>query len=410
MTAEVLLYIILAILVFNFFFDNILQWLNDRYSKTPLPKLLQGIYDEEKYQKSLDYQRETSRFGLLTGSLSFVAMLILLVTGVFGQVSDELTTYVQNPILHALAFFALLGLTSEIFSLPFQCYGTFVIEEKYGFNKTNIRTFILDKFKGYVLGGILGGLLGYAFLYLIIEIGQEFWLYFWLVFMIFSLFMNAFYTSLIMPLFNKLTPLEEGDLKQAIEQYCQKVNFPLKKVLVMDGSKRSTKANAFFSGFGKNKKIVLFDTLMENHSNDELLAVLAHEVGHYKKKHIPVNIVLAGLQILAVLFVLSLFVFNPLLSSALGATSLSIPLNLMAFGFLYSPLSMVTGLLMNLLSRKNEYQADRYAKETFNGEALATALRKLSAHNLSNLMPHPTYVFFNYSHPPLKQRLEALEA
>lgn len=410
MTAEVLLYIILAILVFNFFFDNILQWLNNRYSKTPLPKLLQGIYDEEKYQKSLNYQRETNRFGLLTGTLSFVVMLILLVTGIFGQISDELTNYVQHPILHALAFFALLGMASEIFSLPFQYYGTFVIEEKYGFNKTTIRTFILDKFKGYLLGGILGGLLGYLFLYLITEIGEGFWIYFWLVFMAFTLFMNAFYTSVIMPLFNKLTPLEDGDLKQAIEQYCQKVDFPLKKVLVMDGSKRSTKANAFFSGFGKNKKIVLFDTLMENHSNDELLAVLAHEVGHYKKKHIPVNIVLAGLQTLVVLFVLSLFVFNPLLSNALGAESLSIPLNLMAFGFLYSPLSMVTGLLMNLLSRKNEYQADRYAKETFNGEALAEALRKLSAHNLSNLMPHPTYVFFNYSHPPLKQRLEALEA
>jgi STE24 endopeptidase len=212
-----------------------------------------------------------------------------------------------------------------------------------------------------------------------------------------------------MPLFNKLTPLEEGELRTAIEQYCQKVNFPLTNLFVIDGSKRSTKANAFFSGMGAKKKVVLYDTLIENHSTEELVAVLAHEVGHYKKKHIPVSMVLSVLQIGLVLFILSWLLFNPALSQALGASSLNIGLNLMAFGFLYSPISMITSLLMNVLSRKNEYEADAYARTTYNGEALAKALKKLSTDNLSNLTPHPAYVFFHYSHPPLLARLKAMQ-
>jgi STE24 endopeptidase len=409
MTPQVLLIIMIVILCFNELLGNVLLWLNLKNSPTNLPEALDGLYTNEEYQKSLEYKKTVGRFSLLTGSLSFLATLGLIATGGFAAIAEWVNGYVNHPIGQTMAFFAVLMLANDILTLPFQLYSTFVIEERFGFNKVTPKIFVTDKIKGYVLGGILGGLLGFVFLYLIAQMQQQFWLYFWGVIAAFMVFMNMFYTSLIMPLFNKLTPLEEGELRTAIEQYCQKVNFPLTNLFVIDGSKRSTKANAFFSGMGAKKKVVLYDTLIENHSTEELVAVLAHEVGHYKKKHIPVSMVLSVLQIGLVLFILSWLLFNPALSQALGASSLNIGLNLMAFGFLYSPISMITSLLMNVLSRKNEYEADAYARTTYNGEALAKALKKLSTDNLSNLTPHPAYVFFHYSHPPLLARLKAMQ-
>jgi STE24 endopeptidase len=309
----------------------------------------------------------------------------------------------------ALAFFGSILLASDILTLPFQWYSTFVLEEKYEFNKTSVKTFIVDKLKGYALGGLIGGLLLSVLLYLIQQIGPSFWVWFGILASIFILLVNMFYTSLILPLFNKLTPLGEGELKSAIEAFARKVNFPLDNVFVMDGSKRSKKANAFFSGIGKKKKIVLFDTLIANHSSEELVAVLAHEVGHFKKKHVIVGYLLSVIQIFFTLYILSLMVFDPTLSLALGGSQQTIHLNLLAFGILYSPISGITGLLMTLYSRKNEFEADAFAKESFSGQALARALKKLSVDNLSNLYPHPLYVFFYYSHPPLLQRLKAID-
>ena len=320
-----------------------------------------------------------------------------------------LATYTTNEIWLALAFFGTLFLASDIINIPFQLYATFVIEEKYGFNKTTLKTFFLDKLKGYFLGSILGGGIMAILIYLVLMLGANFWLIFWVTITLIMVLMNMFYTTIILPLFNKLTPLEEGSLRQAIEVYSKNVGFPLTNIYIIDGSKRSSKANAFFSGLGKKKKVVLYDTLVEKHSDEELVAIFAHEVGHYKKKHIQLGLMLSILQTGIMLFVLSLMIFNVQLSEALGATDMKIHLNLIAFGILYSPISMITGLFMNMISRKNEFEADRYAVTTSDGVKLAQALKKLSSDNLGNLLPHPAYVFVNYSHPPLLIRLAAID-
>jgi len=329
--------------------------------------------------------------------------------GFFGWLDTQVGNNFEGNILNALVFFGVLFIASDVINTPFSVYSTFVIEEKFGFNKTTVKTFIADKLKGYLLALIIGGALGWIFLYLVFNLGESFWIYFLGVIGVFMLFINMFYTTLILPLFNKLTPLEDGELKQAIQDYCNKENFPLSNIFVIDGSKRSNKSNAFFSGIGKKKKVVLYDTLIENHSKEELVAIFAHEVGHFKKKHIIQGYIISIIQVAITLLILSLMIFNEDLSKALGGTRMAVQLNLLAFGILYSPISRITGLLMMLLSRKNEYQADAFATKTYNGSALQTALKKLSVDNLSNLYPHKAYVFFHYSHPPLLNRLEAIE-
>jgi STE24 endopeptidase len=408
MQPQTILYIIIAITSFSYVFDQLLDYINLKAQRTDIPDDIAAFYDREKYLKSRRYHRELTNFSFITSAFSFVLSIAMLALGGFGWLDSLLRGYIEHPIGLALVFFGVIMLASDILTLPFQWYSTFVIEEKYGFNKTTVRTFITDKLKGYLLGIIIGGALLSTLIYLVETIGPNFWVWFALIACAFILVMNMFYTSLILPLFNKLTPLPEGELKSAIEAFARKVNFPLDNIFVIDGSKRSSKSNAFFSGIGKKKKIVLYDTLINNHSTDELVAVLAHEVGHFKKKHIVWGYVLSIVQITFTLFILSLMVFNEDLSLALGGTQQAIHLNLVAFGILFSPISGITGLFMNIFSRKNEYEADAYAKETFSGAALANALKKLSVDNLSDLYPHPAYVFFHYSHPPLLQRLAAL--
>jgi STE24 endopeptidase len=408
MSPDTLLVIIMIIVTVSFIFDQILDYINLKAQRADIPDEVSSFYDKEKYLKSLDYHREQTRFSFLTAAFSFILSAAMLWFGGFGWLDSVMRPYFENEILLALTFFGVLMLASDLLTTPFQLYSTFVIEEKYGFNKTTAKTFITDKFKGYALYAIIGGLLLSVLLYLIRSIGPDFWIWFAGIAALFVLFINMFYTTLILPLFNKLTPLGEGELKSAIEAFSKKVNFPLDNIYVIDGSKRSKKSNAFFSGIGKKKKIVLYDTLIENHTTDELVAVLAHEVGHYKKKHIIWGYVLSVLQIVFTLYILSLMVFNENLSLALGGEQLAIHLNLLAFGILFSPISAITGIFMNMYSRKNEFEADSYAKETYNGNALANALKKLSVDNLSNLYPHPVYVFFHYSHPPLLERLRAI--
>ena len=410
MEPATILYLILAISVVSYVFDQILDYINLKAQRKDVPDEIASFYDREKYLKSLDYHSEQTKFGFLTSAFGFCLSLLMLLSGGFGMFDGFLRPFFQNEIALALVFFGMLAIASDVLTLPFQWYSTFIIEDKFGFNKTTTKTFILDKLKGYLLGAVVGGLLVAALIYLIQKIGPGFWIIFGLIAAAFILFVNMFYTSLILPLFNKLTPLPDGELKSAIEAFASKINFPLDNIFVMDGSKRSAKANAFFSGIGKKKKIVLYDTLINNHSIEELVAVLAHEVGHFKKKHILWSYLLSIVQIFFMLFVLSLMVFNKNLSLALGGGQIAVHLNLLAFGILFSPISGLTGLLMSLFSRKNEFEADAYAKETYDGKALANALKKLSVDSLSNLYPHPLYVFFHYSHPPLLKRLEAIQS
>lgn len=408
MEANTLLLIIIVIVTLSYLFEQVLEYLNLKAQRMDLPDNIADFYDRQKYVKSLYYHRDQTRFSFISSAFGFLLTLLMLVFGGFGWLDDQLRQFISNEIFLALVFFGVLMLASDILTLPFQLYSTFVIEEKYGFNKTTIKTFFADKLKGYMLTVLLGGPLLALLIYLVKSIGPNFWLWFAIVATGFVLFINMFYTSLIIPLFNKLTPLPEGELRSAIRDFAKKVDFPLDNIFVIDGSKRSGKANAFFSGIGKQKKVVLYDTLIANHTTEELVAVLAHEIGHFKKKHIISGLLLSIVQIFFTLFVLSLLVYNENLSLALGGSQLSIHLNLIAFAILYAPVSGITGLLMNLYSRKNEYEADAYARETYSGAALAQALKKLSVDSLSNLYPHPWYIFFHYSHPPLLKRLEAI--
>lgn len=408
-TPQTILFIILFLVVFSFAFDTILSWLNLKSQPADIPDSVAAFYDRNKYRKSQEYHKHRTKFSFITSGFSFLLSVAMLYFGWFGLIDELLRPYIQNEILLALAFFGVLMLASDMLTLPFQWYSTFVIEEKYGFNKTTVKTFVTDKLKGYLIGVILGGGLLSLLIYLIKTVGPDFWILFSVLAAIFILLVNMFYTSVFLPLFNKLTPLPDGELKTAIEAFSKKINFPLDNIFVIDGSKRSNKANAFFSGIGRKKKIVLYDTLIANHTTDELVAVLAHEVGHYKKKHIIWGYFLSVIQVVFTLFILSLMVQSENVSLAMGGSQPAIHLNLLAFGILFSPISGLTGLFMSMYSRKNEYEADAYAKETFSGAALADALKKLSVDNLSDLYPHPLYVFFHYSHPPLLKRLAVIE-
>jgi STE24 endopeptidase len=409
MSPQTILGIILSITCIGFVFEQALEFLNLKNQRKDIPESIAAFYNKEKYLKSLDYHREHTHFDFISSGFSFLLSVGMLALGGFGWLDGLLRSYIENPIALSLAFFAVIGLVSDWLGIPFQWYGTFVIEEKYGFNKTTVKTFITDKLKGYALGAVIGGALLTLFIYLVNALGTNFWIWFGAIAALFILFINMFYTSLLLPLFNKLTPLGDGELKDAIRAFALKVNFPLNDIYVMDGSRRSAKANAFFSGIGKKKKIVLYDTLIEKHTTEELVAVLAHEVGHFKKKHIVWGYLLSAVQVFFTLWILSLMIFNENLSLAIGGQQQAIHLNLIVFGILYSPLSGITGLFMSMLSRKNEFEADAYARLNFNGEALGHALKKLSVDSLSNLFPHPLYVFFHYSHPPLLKRLEALD-
>jgi len=404
-----LLIVLIALTSLDFITELILDYINLKYQKTELPEELKGIYNEEEFKKSQEYLKANSKFGFISSTFSFILMIAVLSTGLLGCIEESLRGSTGSSILEGLFFFGILFIVSDLLNMPFSIYHTFVIEEKFGFNKTTAKTFIIDKLKGYVLTAIVGGLVLGLLLWLVEKLGTNFWIYFWIFISLFLLLVNMFYTSIIVPLFNKLVPLGAGELREAIENYSKKNNFSLTNIFVIDGSKRSSKANAFFSGIGSRKKIVLYDTLINNHTQGELVAVLAHEVGHYKKKHVIIGLILSILQVGVMLFILSLLIFNPNLSYAFGDSQLSIPLNLIAFGILYSPISHITGLLMNIISRKHEYEADAFAANTSANIELQNALKKLSVNNLSNLTPHPAYVFMHYSHPPLLDRLRELK-
>jgi STE24 endopeptidase len=334
--------------------------------------------------------------------------MLFLFFGGFALINEWAMQISDNAIIQSLIFFAILGLGSSLINLPFGIYGTFVIEERFGFNKTTPKIFILDIFKSMLLSVLIGGPLLALIMWIYSVAGTYFWLYAWMVSSAFMIFMTMFYTSLILPLFNKQTPLEEGELRHAIEAFSEKAGFTLDNIFVMDGSKRSTKANAFFSGLGARKRIVLYDTLINDLETEEIVAVLAHEVGHYKLKHTLWGTITSVVQTGVLLFVFGLVVGSPLLSQALGVAEPNFHIGMLAFGLLYSPVSFVTGIIMSFVSRKNEYAADAYAVSFRLGEQLIKGLKTISVNALSNLTPHPVYVFFHYSHPPLLERIAAI--
>lgn len=404
MTATTLFYIIIAILIISFLVDKLLDTINAKHYNDPIPKELSDVYDPEEYQKSQNYKKVNDRFGSITALISLIATLAFFFLDGFAFVDQWARTYSDNSIIIALIFFGSIMFASDILSTPFSYYHTFVIEEKFGFNKTTVKTFFIDKVKGWAMSAILGGAILSVIIWFYESTGSNFWLYSWGIVAAFTFFMNMFYAKLIVPLFNKQTPLEEGSLKSKIEDYAQKVGFTLDKIFVIDGSKRSTKANAYFSGFGSEKRVTLYDTLINDLEEDEIVAVLAHEVGHYKRKHIVFNLIASILTMGFTFWLLSLFVGSPMLSEALNVSIPSFHIGLIAFGILYSPISEITGLVMNYISRKFEYQADDYAKNTFKASPLISGLKKLTKNSLSNLTPHPAYVFAHYSHPTLLQR------
>ena len=408
--------LIICILIFDFVVERILDYLNIKNLNASLSANVADVYEQDEYVRSQAYQKEKEKVGQIQSFFQFGLYIILLTQGYLGGLYDIVASFVeQSSFLSSYAFYAsnllffgILFIVSDILSTPFDLYNTFKIEEKYGFNKSTLKLYIADKIKGYLLAIVIGGIVISLLLFLIQSLGTSFWWIFWAIISVLIICMNMFYTSLFLPLFNKLTPLGDGELKDAIQAYCIKQNFPVDNIYIMDGSKRSNKANAFFSGFGKKKKIVLFDTLVDQHSIPELIAILAHEAGHFKKKHIIQMMVLSVFQIGVYLFLLSLLIENEHLSIALGATKNSIAINLIGFGLLFSPVSTITGIMVNLLSRKNEYEADAFAAQTSSANDLSIALKNLSKKNLSNLTPHPAYVFLHYSHPPVTQRLDAM--
>jgi len=373
-----------------------------------LPDELIGIYPPEKYAVQQDYQRVNSRFGLISGGFSFILMFILLLMGFLGWFDNFLREYTEHFLVLPLIFFTALMLANEIISFPFEWYSTFTIEEKFGFNKSTRKLFIVDSLKGIALNILIGGIVLSIILLIYNYTLELFWLLAWIAVSIFSLVMTFFYSEWIVPLFNKQTPLEEGELREAIESFAKKAGFRLKNIFVMDGSKRTTKANAYFTGFGSKKRIVLFDTLMNDLDTEEIVAVLAHEIGHYKKKHVVYSMIFSILTTGIIFYILSLFLENQHLAEALGGREASFHLGIIGFAFLFTPISEVMGLAINYYSRKNEYEADGFTAQFGLGEALISALKKISVQSLSNLNPHPLVVFWYYSHPTLLQRIKVV--
>jgi STE24 endopeptidase len=403
------LLVILLILIIRYLLDLISDWLNVRNVSTELPAEFKGYYDAEKYSQSQNYLRENTRFGIFVDTLQTIITIVFVLVGGFNFVDRIARSLGQGPILTGLVFAGILIFASKILNLPFSIYNTFVIEEKYGFNKTTPKTYFLDIIKSLTLTALIGGIVFAAVLWFFEKTGNLAWIYCWMAITLFQIFLMFIAPLVIMPIFNKFVPLEESELRTAIENYAKAQDFKMKGIYMMDGSKRSSKSNAFFTGFGRSRRIVLFDTLIERHPVKELVSILAHEMGHYKKKHIIRAIARSVIVMGLTLFLLSLFIKNEQLFAAFKMEHLSVYASLFFFGFLYTPIAMLIGLAENIISRKNEYEADAFAVETYgNADAMITGLKKLSVDNLSNLTPHPFKVFISYSHPPVLERIKAI--
>jgi STE24 endopeptidase len=389
--------------------EALLDQLNQSRARDPLDPTIANLYDQKERERSISYSAEKTRFGFYSSTFSTILMILALSYGWFAELDNWIRDRFENQIVISLGFIAALSVISWWLNLPFQLYSIFVIEAKYGFNKITAKTFVTDTLKATILTSLIAGLLLTSVLWIYQELGNRFWIYAWVLVGAFSLVMFMFGTTLILPLFNKLKPVEQGELRSAVEKYCASQGYSLGRLFVMDGSKRSTKANAFFSGMGRSKTIVLFDTLIEKLSTKEIVAVLAHEIGHYKKKHTLSMFIFSNVQTFGTFALLGWLLDYPELSTALGADESSFHLSALTFFILFTPLSIVLGLINNSWSRHNEFEADAFARQTNDATALKSALKKISTDSLANLSPHPLYVAFNYTHPPLMQRLKNLE-
>jgi len=406
---NIYLILVLLLLVSDYFLSLVVNLLNLSAITTELPQEFKDSYDSEKYAKSQSYLKDNTKFGLVTRAIFLVVTIIFILLGGFNIIDGFARSFNKGPVITGLVFMAILVLLGQLVDIFFSAYHTFVIEQKYGFNRTTVKTFIGDFFKQLLLTFILGGII-LAIILLFFEIaGAMAWVYCWIATVCFELFVVFISPVVIMPMFNKFIPLEEGELKQKIEDYAKKHNFAMQGVYTIDGSKRSSKSNAFFAGFGKSRRIALYDTLIKQHTTDELVAILAHEMGHYKLNHILKNILMSIVTTGAMFFLMSLFLNNSQLFAAFKMEQLSIYASLLFFGFLFTPIQTAIGIFSNAFSRKCEFEADKYCKDTFgNTEAMVGALKKLSVNNLSNLTPHPVKVIFSYTHPPVLERIKAL--
>ena len=404
--------IIIGIIIFEYLLSFIVKYLNIQALNPKLPDEFLDTFDKEKYTKSQEYTKSNTKFSYITSTFSVTVSLTFILGGLYNIIDLYVRDFNFSLEMTGLCFFGLLFIITDILNTPFSLYKTFVIEEKYGFNKTTYNTFFSDKLKQYFLITLIGAPIMYLILYFFGEYNQEgyAWFYIWVLLTAFSIIMQPIFNNFIAPLFNKFTPLEEGPLLDKIKEYLSRVDFPVKKLEVMDGSKRSSHSNAYFSGIGKNKRIALFDTLVEQMDDEEIVSVIAHEVGHYKLKHIYSGILLSSIQSGIMLYIMSLFINNETLFSVFGMQNLSIYASLVFFSMLYAPISLMLGIFFSIISRKNEFAADAYSAQTAKmPEALISGLKKMSKENLSNLTPHWLNVFLNYSHPPVLERIKALK-
>ncbi|OUX37168.1 MAG: peptidase M48 [Candidatus Pelagibacter sp. TMED273] len=401
--------IIIGMLIFQYVLEIIVNILNIKALNPNLPEEFKDTYDQSKYIKSQSYTKTNTKFSFLTSTFSLMLNLYFIFGGFYNYIDIFVRAYGYNPNVTGLLFFALLFIINDIITIPFSIYNTFVIEQKYGFNKTTFNTYVTDKIKGYFLTILIGGPVLYLILFFFNSYSEYGWLYVWFFLVAFSIIMQPIFITFIAPMFNKFTPLEEGPLLERIRNYLNEIDFPVAKLEVIDGSKRSSHSNAYFSGIGKYKRIALFDTLLDQMDDDEILSIIAHEVGHYKLKHIYSGILLSTLQSGIMLYILSIFINNTLLFNVFQMENLSVYASLVFFTMLYAPISMVIGIFFTFISRKNEFSADAYSVKTAKmPDSLISGLKKLSKENLSNLTPHWLNVFLNYTHPPVLTRILAI--
>ena len=409
MSSETIFFIIVVFLCLDFVLERVLESLNSKHMSPVLPDSLKGIYEEKEYSRFQSYKRENGRLDSWSSGVGFVVMIVFLVAGGFGWYNSWVVSLTDSVVWQTILFVVGLSVVSSVLDIPFDYYATFRIEEKYGFNKTTRRVYWLDTVKELFLSLVLGGVLLALVVWFYTWAGTYFWLYAWGAVTLFSVFMAMFYSQLIVPLFNKQTPLQEGSLRDKIQAFAGKVGFKLDNIYVIDGSKRSTKANAYFTGLGPKKRVVLYDTLIDELTEEEIVAVLAHEVGHYKKRHTLRSMVVSVIQMGVLFWLFSLCVNNVALSEALGGDRVYFQLGLIAFAILYSPVNLILGVGMNVWSRNNEYEADAFAARYYEGDYLVSGLKKISVKSLSNLTPHPLYEYIYYSHPSLLKRIDAVK-
>ncbi len=405
---QILFNILIAIIILNFFKDSILDYLNSKYFDNEIPDIISDIYDKEKYLKSQEYKKTQYKFNRISSIYSLLILLFFFYFDGFLILDNYCRSLFDSELIISLSFFGIIYFGNDLLSIPFSIYHTFIIEEKFGFNKTTKKTYIIDKLKSWLLTILFGGGILSFIIFQFESIGQNFWIVAWIFISVLTLLINGLYAQIIVPLFNKQTKLEDGELKSEIEKYSKKVGFNLSNIFVIDGSKRSTKANAYFSGFGKQKRVTLYDTLINKLTKNQIVAVIAHEIGHYKKNHIIFNFLFSIIQSGIMLYILSLLIYMPIFSEALNIENHSFHIALITFSILYTPISEMSSLIFNLFSRKFEYEADEYADKTFDGKYLIEALKVLTKDSLSNLTPHPKYVWWHYSHPTLLERINQL--